>query len=1016
MRHWGLLIKSAILSLMIQQLLFAGITGKIVGTVTDAQSGEALPGANVIIEGTTIGCAADQDGNFVILNVPPGNYTVKVTMMGYKAVTVTAVNVTMNLTTNLDIRLQKEVLGLGEVVVVAERPVVVREISNSQMTIQSENLITLPVNKVDRVLTLQAGIESGSMGIIIRGGDANQTVLMVDGLSMNDERMNNPYMAVSLGSVEEIQVQTGGFNAEYGQARSGVVNIVTREGQRSRYSGSISFNYSPAAPKHFGVSVYDKMSYFNRPFFDPEVCWTGTTSGAWSGFMQNQYYKFEGWNQVAQATLEDNDPNNDLTPTAAQRLFEWYHRRQGDIKKPDYIMDIGFGGPIPFTNNRWGNPRFYLSHYRLRDMFVIPLSRDAWDENHTQLKVTFDVTPAMKLMLSGLYGEEYSVSPYTWTVTPTGRLLRDQGEIANLTNSDNRGLMVPYMPGWYSPGAIYHQVYGAKLTHTLSPRSLYEVRLQYKYSRHNVRQIRERDTTKKYEIIPGYFVDEAPYGFSSDGTSGPGSVHLGGWMNLGRDSTQNATTILAFDYTSQINIRNQLKTGFEFVYNDFNVKSACISPVMLSWTRYMIYRVYPYRLGVYLQDQMDYEGFVANFGLRLDYSDGNTQTYVLDPYSKYFSSELGAQIETSAPTKRAKPDLAISPRLGVSHPITKDSKLYFNYGHFRSEPYSSYRFRLQRDGSNRMEYFGDPNMMLEKTVAYELGYEQGLFNQLLLKIAAYYKDVTGQPGWILYRGLANVQYYKAANNNFADIRGFEITLNKRLGQWITGFVNYTYDIRSSGYFGYLEYDEDPQLQREYLRQNPTLTRRHPAPYARLNLDCHTPMDFGPDWAGLKPLGGWNLNLLATWRAGSYETYNPQNLPGVVDDVRWLDYENVDMRLTKAFKFKNFALQLFVDITNLFNYKYMSEAGFADIYDRRAYLESLNFSWEKGVEHGNDRLGMYRPANVAYDPLEPNPNNDPEIAARNEQRKKTKSYIDNPNITSLTFLNPRDITFGIRLSF
>lgn len=1005
-----------LVAMFLPAILMAGITGKIVGTVNDAQSGQPLPGTNIIIEGTTIGCAADENGNFVILNLPPGNYTVKASMIGYKTLTITGVNVTMNLTTTLEVRLQKEVLGLEEVVVVAERPVVNREISNSQMSIQSENLTALPVNRVERALTLQAGIESGSQGIIIRGGSADQTVIMVDGLSFNDERMHNPYMAISLGAVEEIQVQTGGFNAEYGQARSGVVNIVTKEGSRNRYSGSISCHYSPPAPKHFGISVYDKKSYFNRPFFDDAVCWTGTNSGAWDSYMQNQYYKFEGWNQVALNTLQDDDPTNDLTPAAAQRVFEWYHRRQGDIEKPDYTIDLGFGGPVPGLGKQFGNPRFYLTHYRLREMFVIPLSREAWDENHTQLKLTMDLSPSMKLMLSGLYGEEYSVSPYTWTVTPTGRLLRDQAEIADLTTSDNRGLMVPYMPGWYSPGTIYHQVYGAKFTHTLSPRTLYEVRLQYKYSRHNVRQIRERDITKKYEIVPGYFVDEAPYGFSADGTSGPGSVHLGGWMNLGRDSTENATTTLGLDFTSQINIHNQIKTGFELIFNDFNVKSACVSPVMASWTRYMIYRVNPYRIGLYAQDQMDYEGFIANVGLRLDYSNGNTVVYDIDPYSKYFSSELGALLEEQAPTKKAKPTLAFSPRLGISHPITQNSKLYFNYGHFRSEPYSSYRFRLQRDGNNKMEYFGDPNMALEKTVAYELGYEQALFKQLLLKIAAYYKDISGQPGWVLYRGLSSIQYYKAANNNYADIRGFEITLQKRLGEWATGFINYTYDVRTSGYFGYLEYNEDPQQQRAYLRQNPTLTRRHPAPYARLNLDLHSPLDFGPRLSGLYPIGGWNLNLLATWRAGAYDTYNPQNLPGIVDNVRWVDYHNIDLRLTKSFKWKNFGLQLFLDITNLLNYKYLNSAGFADVYDQRDYLESLNFDWEEGVEHGHDKIGMYRPANVPYDPLEPNPNDDPEIDARNAHRKKTKSYINNPNITSLTFLYPRDFTFGVRLSF
>jgi hypothetical protein len=264
--------------------------------------------------------------------------------------------------------------------------------------------------------------------------------------------------------------------------------------------------------------------------------------------------------------------------------------------------------------------------------------------------------------------------------------------------------------------------------------------------------------------------------------------------------------------------------------------------------------------------------------------------------------------------------------------------------------------------------------------------------------------------------LNNVQYYKATNNNYADIRGFEVTLTKRIGRWLTGFINYTYDVRTSGYFGLLEYNEDPQMQRDYLRRTPVLTRRHPAPFARANLDFHTPEGFGPQWMGIYPLDNWNINLLANWRTGRYETFNPQNLPGIVDDVQWKDWYNVNLRLSKLVRTSIIDIQLYLDITNLFNFKYMSEAGFADQFDRRSYLESLNFSWEEGVEQGDDRVGDYRPVGVAYDPLEPNPTNDPEIRARNEDRKKNKSYIDMPNITSLTFLNPRDITFGIRINF
>jgi len=997
-------------------MLQAGITGKVVGTVSDAQSGAPLIGANIVIEGTSLGCASDFSGNYVVLNITPGLYSIKATMIGYKPVVVKEVVVNMNLTSTVNIEMTTEALGLEEVVVVAERPIVKKDISNSQMSIQTATLENVPITTIGDALTLQAGIQMGTSGLVVRGGDANQTVFMVDGFSTNDERSNNPYVAVSISAVEEIQVQTGGFNAEYGQARSGIVNAVTKEGRSDRYTGTFIVKYSLPTAKHFGGSLYSKNSYLNRPFYDDDVCWVGTQNGAWDGYTQNQYYQFEGWNAVSQASLQDSDPTNDLTPSGAQRIYEYYHRRLGDIKKGDYNIDMSFGGPIPFLGTKFGNPRFYFTHFRLRDMFVYPLARDSYQENHTNLKITTDLTPTFKLILNGLYGEVYSVSPYNWTTTPTGRLITTQSEVADLVTSTRQGIMIPYMPGYYSPGAIFRQSYEAKLINTINSYSFMEARFQYKYSRNNVRKIADRDTTKQYEIFDGYYLDEAPYGYSADGTTGPGSTHLGGWMNLGRDSTENSTITIGADYTAQIGIRHQIKTGFEVVANNFKVRSGSYSDVMLSWTRSLKYTVNPYRIGVYLQDQMDYQGFIGNFGLRLDYSDGNTKYYLLDTYSKYYSSELSDKIESEAPYRDSKAAFAISPRLGISYPITNTSKLYFNYGHFRSEPSSIYRFGIQREGTGTVTYMGNPDLTFEKTIAYELGYEQSLLDLFLIKGAAYYKDVTDQAGWVLYTGLSGVQYYKAANNNYADIRGVEFTLTKRAGKWFTGFVNYTYDVRKTGYFGYLEYYEDPQAQRDYLKENPVTTRRNPAPYARMNLDFHTPDDFGPRWRNLFLLGGYNLNILADWQAGAFETYNPQEIPGVVDDVQWKDWSNVTLRISKTVVIKTVMMQTYIDVSNLFNNKYLSSAGFADAQDRLDYLESLNFEWEEGIEHGHDRIGDYRPTNVAYDPLEANPYNDPEIAARNKIRKETKSYINMPNITELTFLNPRSYTFGIRLSF
>lgn len=994
---------------------FSGVTGKISGVIKDESTHENLAGVNVVIDGTTLGAATDTDGYFSIINVPPGKYDLVFIYVGYAELRLQEVRVNIDLTTYLEVDLKSEMISGEEIVVIAQRPVIDRGMSNSQLNIESESIELMPVKSVSEVLSLQAGIEYNSNGFTIRGGGANQTLFMVDGLSTNDERENYPNTSISTSAVDYVQVQTGGFNAEYGQARSGIVNVITKTGDRSRYSGSITIHYQAAAPKHFGSSIYNKNSYFNKPFYDPDVMWTGTDNGNWDAYTQNQYPSFiGGWNAVADATLRDDDPTNDLTPEAAFRLFNWYRRQNGEIDKPDYRGDFGLGGPVPFLGSLHGNTRFYLSYFKSKEMFVFPLSVDGYSENQTQLKITSDISPSIKLMMSGMYGEVESAALLDWSRF-SRKVVKSTYDVANLPSSSNTGLSIPFMPGYFSPTKIYSNIYDLKWTHTLSPHSLYEIKLQHKRSKYNTHQTALRDTSRIYEIVPGYFVDEAPYGYWGNSILAPGGMHLGGWMNLERDKSCVATTSAFLNYSNQLNRYHFFKAGFSLVHNNYDIKHYSQNPKN-TWNREMVYNVLPYRIGAYLQDKMEFDGFIANIGLRLDYSDANTKKYLLETYDAFYTADYGSDIEELAPNEDSKASLTISPRLGISHPISEKAKLYFNYGHFRSEPYSSYRFRIQRESNGLVMYMSDPNLGQEKTIAYEAGYEHNLADLFLIKVAGYYKDVTNQPGWIYYQGMNQVSYRKAASNNYADIRGLEITVSKQAGTWFNGFVNYTYDVRSSGYFGLLEYNEDPELQKEYLLENPSQYRTHPRPFARLNLNFHAPDTYGPVVYNIHPLGGWMLNLLAEWKAGRYDTFNPNKRPGISDNVQWIDWNNLDLRMAKTVDLSTVQLQFFVDIRNVFNHKSLSYAGSSDYYDWQDYLHSLNFSWEENEEKGDDRIGEYRDWDVPYDPLEHNPTNDPEIKARNDKRKKNKSYIDMPNIRSLTFLNPRSFTFGVSINF
>ena len=1024
----------------------AGTTGKIAGTVKDAQTGMPLPGVNVVLEGTRMGAATDMKGYYVILNVPPGVYTMKFTMIGYAEYKVRNVRVQIDLTTTIDAKLKPVVLAGQEVVVVAQRPVVVKDVAASQANIDKKQIESIPmVQRVQDVVGLQAGI----IGLSIRGGGSDQVAFMVDGFTLRDERTNQPYTAISLSAIKEIQVQTGGFDAEYGNIRSGIINVVTREGDRNRYSGTITYRYSPPAPKHFGPSGYAPDSYWNRPFLDDAVCWTGTAVGEpftdqngngvwdqgepfvdfngdgkrtfWDDYTQRQYPQFEGWYAVSERTLQDNDPNNDLTPYAAQKVYKWQHRKQGDIKIPDFNIDGGFGGPVPFISHKLGDLRFFLSHRQEQTAYLIPLSRKAYRDFSTQLKLTSNISPGIKLTISGLYGEIHAVNNnnvglpgYFYSTSSVARILSRRSYID----------AIMYGNDYWCPTSIYRHMISAKITHTLSPRTFYDLKFERVGNFYHTAPGRMRDTTKVLKIGNNYWVDEAPYGYMPYPSSGINGIRMGVGMSNSRDYSRILTYTMKFDLTSQIGEHNQVKTGFEFVYNDHNVRYGAVELTLPAGRPWSIWRKHPIRGGVYIQDKLEYQGLIAKLGVRMDYSDPGGRWYALDPYDKrFYSSNYTPDVESQLKKEPTKKQLTFSPRLGISHPITEKSKLYFNYGHFRDMPRADRLYIIQRVTEGSISRIGNPNLPLQKTVAYELGYEHELFNQYLLRLAAYYKDVSHQSNYVRYISAdRKVNYLVTEDKNYQDIRGFEITLEKRLGRWFTGFVNYTYMVSTTGYFGRLRYYENPAEQREYERQNIYQEKPLPRPYMRANLSFHTPRDFGPSFFGINWLGEWRLNVMATWRKGYYLTWTRGvAIPGIQYNVKWPDYYNVDMQLGKVFKVGRYNVRFFLDASNVFNFKYFTPYAFVDGNDYRSYMDSL--LWPKKIGEplgytvfGHDKIGDLRPSGVKYDPLEPNPNNDPEIAKRNRERIKKKSYIDNPNLKWLYYLNPRDVFFGIKVEF
>jgi hypothetical protein len=245
--------KLLLLLFIIQTCLFAGVTGKLTGIVTDNSTGEPLIGANVIIQGTTLGAVADRSGKLIIINIPPGTYSVKVSFIGYETVLFENVKIIVDQTTQFSANLSAKSVQVGEVVVTAKSSMIHMDLTSSISVISREEIESLPVSNFTELLSLQAGVVGSGTDLHIRGGRSNETAYMIDGMLVQDPLLGGLATNIGKDAIQEMSLLSGTFNAEYGNALSGVVNVVTRDGSED-YSGKIEMKTS-----EFGVPEYKRL-------------------------------------------------------------------------------------------------------------------------------------------------------------------------------------------------------------------------------------------------------------------------------------------------------------------------------------------------------------------------------------------------------------------------------------------------------------------------------------------------------------------------------------------------------------------------------------------------------------------------------------------------------------------------------------------------------------------------------------------------------------------------------------
>jgi len=968
-------------SLSDTQFLFAGSTGKIAGKIVDAKTGEPLIGANIIIVGTQLGASSDVSGRYYIIGVPAGTYSLKASYIGYQPLVMTQVVVTLDHTTELNIKLEPSNVQLGkEVVVVAKREAIQLDVSSSKQDINLSNVNNAPLQDFNDMLNLQPGVifqntsndvsEQMTPTLTIRGGTS--VGVFVDGMNVTEGIYSGSITNFNLSELKAAEILTGGFSAEYGNIRSGVINVVTKEGE-SQYHASLDYKVSPSHLKHFGPNIYD-------PQFAPEWQLYGTNAALYGPDGKHDPNNPDSYWEL----FSKFDTVYHFTPEQAQKVWEWQHRARNYGNKPDYIIDGSLGGPLPVLGQLdiINNLNFFSSIRYEYNMLAIPLSRDHYTDLNWFWKLTYHPIGSLKINVQGNYQENFSSVAYN---TPEVSISTPIQAVYCLQYYGTK-----YYDGQQSVADRYRNQIGFSLNHILSRSTYYDLRVNYLLRRSFVYPMPY--TGGPTLTINGFTFDASPqqgwiatpterdFGNreSDFGLSTQGYFFTMGGQGKQRDFSREGLLTSRLDLVSQLNDFHQLKTGLQFTYDDLNENDGIVqySPPLVKMN---LFHVIPLIASYYAEDKIEFQGMIANLGVRFDYTNRRTSYF-----SNIYSSDFNTDSINVAEKSKVRPFFYISPRIGISHPISTKSKLFFNYGHFYSEPNVDMLYSLRQRETGVYDIIPNSDLKPERTIAYELGFEQQFGNYYLFHISAYYRDITSQIKSVQYVSNAGNIVTSYTNDNYADVRGFEAIFEKNIGDFITGSLSYDYYVMSSGNVGY------DIVYQNVLQTSQATTSNLSTPGANYtllaNVTFSSPKDWGPRIYGEQIFSDWRLNITHELRSGETFTWNPNNLPGVQNNVRWRDYQHTNLRLSKNFTVRGVGFEAYMEVINVFNRKELTH------YLRSLLLPNLK-DWENYMNslRPGDRPGDYKQSYIVLPPAGDFP-------------------------TQLLFLNPRSYYFGIRLSF
>ena len=712
-------------------LLAHAQAGKLAGEVVDA-AGEPLTGATVLIVGTQQGAAADLEGRYVVLNIPPGTYSVRYSMVGFSTKVVAGLRIQSNLTTEQNVVLQEEVFEGEEVVVTAERPIVDISLTSAMATVSREDIEMLPVQTLSDIVNLQAGVVDGHF----RGGRAGEVQYQVDGVSVNNPYDNSSSLQLDRSVLQEVQVISGTFDAEYGQAMSGVVNAVLRSGSPDRYEFS--------AETYFGdyVSAYG---------------------------CDGDIVELEPLENLGDCRF----PYIDKISPAARQNYQ-----------------LSLSGPVPLlphTTFLMSGQRLYDEGYLFGQRIFLPTDSVNFQEGYLTASGDGEIVPLK-------YSDEWSFLGKLSNRSLGSVSLEYQaiGNIFEKKNSYKHDFRLN--PDGTRTQEQFSIVHGLDITHTLSDRTYYTLAFRQNYFDYSDLMYDDVDDPRYFEAGLPESQSSVLLGANLKGVELGRHIQRTNSLVSKGSITSQLTNVHLVKAGYEV-MRSDLDFGPPGIIvsvthggvQQLQARTDTLTGRVVSFS--------PLQAAAFVQDRIEWRDLRIRAGVRLEYFDANT-TVPSDPANPANAIEGQPESHPQATTVKA----ALAPRLGVSFPILDRASLFFSFGHFYQMPSLGQMFNnadyeiledLQFGAEEEKGVLGNPDLKPEFTSQYEFGFKSEINRYVGLDVSMFYKDIRDLLGVEFIQTYAAARYARFTNVDFGQVRGFTISLDQRGPGPISTSLDYT---------------------------------------------------------------------------------------------------------------------------------------------------------------------------------------------------------------------------------